>query len=62
MISCNPWQCNVLFGSVNSSSSVNTVLKLSFIISLISFAVWYVSPPLIIFSYVSLFILPIINL
>ncbi|MPC58079.1 hypothetical protein E2C01_052074 [Portunus trituberculatus] len=39
VISCNPWQCNVLFGSVKSSSTVNTVLKLSFIISHISFSV-----------------------
>ncbi|MPC87382.1 hypothetical protein E2C01_082243 [Portunus trituberculatus] len=48
VISCNPWQCNVLLRSVKSST-VNTFLKLSFIISNISFSVCYVFPPLIIF-------------
>ncbi|MPC89633.1 hypothetical protein E2C01_084587 [Portunus trituberculatus] len=36
VISCNPWQCNAILGSVKSSSAVNTILKLSFIISHIS--------------------------
>ncbi|MPC46436.1 hypothetical protein E2C01_040156 [Portunus trituberculatus] len=54
VISCNPWQCNVLLSSVKSSA-VNTVLKLSFITSHISFSIWYVFPPLIIFSIISLF-------
>ena len=51
--SLSPSCASVVFGSINAPSTVNTDLKLSFITSLSSSAVWYVFFPFTISSMVS---------